>query len=122
MSHPGQEALKRVIAKSTPPSDGVLALMYIEERLAALERVVADRSRAFTPPTPQEARDYAASIQFALDGEAFCSFYEARGWHMGKTPMKSWKAAVRTWKQRHAGEPQKPVGRLPDNLRNDHGL
>lgn len=121
-THPGHLALQRVIAKANPPSDGVLALMYIEERLAILEKTMADRSRAFTPPTPQEAKEYADSIHFTLDGEAFCAFYEARGWAMGRSKMKSWKAAIRTWKQRHASEPQKAIGRLPDNLRTDHGL
>lgn len=29
--------------------------------------------------------------------EAFMSFYESKGWLVGKTKMKSWKAAIRTW-------------------------
>lgn len=118
--HPGRAALQRILLKTNPPSDGVLALMYIEERLAALERTVADRSAKFAPPSAKEVTDYAASINFALDGQHFCDFYEARNWHVGKVKMKSWKAAVRTWKTsshsfRSDTQP-KPGPRLPDNL------
>jgi hypothetical protein len=30
----------------------------------------------------------------------FTDFYAAKGWLVGKSPMKDWRAAVRTWKQR----------------------
>ena len=52
-------------------------------------------------PTPQEVTDYALSIGFKLDGGHFCDFYESKGWMVGKSPMKVWKAAVRTWKRAH---------------------
>lgn len=49
-------------------------------------------------PKPQEATDYALSIGFKLRGEHFCDYYESKGWLVGKSPMKNWQAAVRTWK------------------------
>ena len=52
-----------------------------------------------TKPTPQAVTDYAKSIDFELDGEAFCDFYLSKGWLVGKAPMKDWQAAVRTWKR-----------------------
>lgn len=55
----------------------------------------------FIKPVPSEVTEYAKTIGFALDGSDFCNFYEARGWKLsGNIPMKSWKAAVRTWKTR----------------------
>jgi len=33
-------------------------------------------------------------------GQQFCDFYSAKGWKIGKEPMKDWKAAVRTWEMR----------------------
>lgn len=51
----------------------------------------------FTKPTSAEVTGYAAGIGFALDGERFCDYYESKGWLVGKSPMKSWRAAVRTW-------------------------
>lgn len=32
------------------------------------------------------------------EADKFLNHHEARGWKMGRTPMKCWKAAVRTWK------------------------
>ena len=53
----------------------------------------------FVRPTPQDVEEYSKSIGFALDGNAFCDYYEARGWkYKGGVAMKDWKAAVRTWK------------------------
>ena len=48
-------------------------------------------------PTPKQVTDYARSRGFDLDGELFCNFYASKGWLVGKTPMKDWQAAVRTW-------------------------
>ena len=54
----------------------------------------------FQKPTPLEVEEYAKSIAFALDGSAFCDYYEARGWkYKGGVAMKDWRAAVRTWKK-----------------------
>jgi hypothetical protein len=64
-----------------------------------------------TKPTPQEVTEYALSIGFKLDGEAFCDFYEAKGWMIGKSPMKVWRAAVRTWK-RNTAEKKTPAAGL----------
>lgn len=50
-------------------------------------------------PTPKEVTDYAKSRGFDLDGELFCDFYASKGWLVGKSPMKDWQAAVRTWQR-----------------------
>ena len=34
-----------------------------------------------------------------MDPEAFVDFYTAKGWRVGKNPMKDWQAAVRTWEK-----------------------
>lgn len=60
--------------------------------------------KRFQKPAPAEVTEYAAEIGFALDGEAFCDFYESKGWKIGQTPMKCWKAAVRTWKRRQQAD------------------
>lgn len=98
--------------------DFALAMLYLSERLCVVEQKLADRTRAFTPPQPNEVTEYAKTIGFRLDGQKFCDHYESRGWLIGKTKMKSWKAAVRTWKSYDT----QPTGRVPDNMRTDHGL
>lgn len=57
-------------------------------------------TRRFVKPTPEEVEAYALSITFPLSGQSFFDYYESKGWRVGQTPMKDWKAAVRTWKQR----------------------
>ena len=56
----------------------------------------------FQKPTPEAVTEYAKSIGFDLDGQAFVDFYASKGWMVGKSPMKDWQAAVRTWKARPA--------------------
>jgi len=60
------------------------------------------KRKRFVRPTPLEASGYARSIDFAMDGEEFCAFYESKGWMVGSSPMKSWQGAVVTWKKTHA--------------------
>lgn len=54
----------------------------------------------FRVPTASEVLNYGLEIGYRLNPEKFLAYYEARGWAMGKTPIKSWKACVRTWKIR----------------------
>jgi hypothetical protein len=63
-------------------------------------------TKRFIKPSPEEVTEYAKSIGFALNGSQFCDYYEANGWKVGRNAMKSWQAAVRTWKQRNKAEPQ----------------
>ena len=61
--------------------------------------------KRFTPPTPDEVRVYASSIGYEFDAEKFCDFYAAKGWVVGKSPMKDWKAAVRNWRSSDRSTP-----------------
>lgn len=54
------------------------------------------RSR-FVIPTPDEVREYCREKGYPIDAERFCAHYDSIGWYVGKSPMKDWKAAVRTW-------------------------
>lgn len=52
----------------------------------------------FTKPSPVEVDDYIRSQGYTgFTGQQFCDYYEARGWVVGRVPMKSWQAAARTW-------------------------
>lgn len=58
-----------------------------------------NNKNTFIRPKAEEVSAYASSLGFTLDGNHFVDHYEARGWLIGKNPMKDWKAAVRTWKR-----------------------
>lgn len=51
----------------------------------------------FTKPTVEEVDDYCKEKGYSIDAAYFVDYYESKGWLVGKTPMKDWKAAVRTW-------------------------
>lgn len=57
------------------------------------------RSR-FNPPTVDEVREYCQERHSSVDPVAFVSFYESKGWMVGKNKMKSWRAAISSWERR----------------------
>lgn len=66
-------------------------------------------SSRFVPPTPQEVDAYCQQRQNGIDGSEFCDFYASKGWMIGKSKMKDWRAAVRTWeksRQKQTAAPQ----------------
>ena len=68
--------------------------------------VVREPVTRFKPPTVDEVRDYCRTRNNSVDARAFCNYYGARGWKLGSTEMKDWKAAVRTWEQRDGYNPE----------------
>lgn len=58
--------------------------------------------RRFRPPTAGEVAEYAASKGLAIDAGRFVDFYASKGWKVGSTGMKDWRAAVRNWCRRDA--------------------
>jgi hypothetical protein len=67
------------------------------EKEREIEREVTTTTK-FMIPQIDEVEAYGASIGFKINGDQFCSYYTSKGWLLGKSPMKDWKAAVRTWK------------------------
>ena len=66
------------------------------------------RSKRFTPPTVDEVRAYCQERGNRIDPQKFVDHYTSNGWMVGKTKMKDWKAAVRTWEQRDNWKPKTP--------------
>jgi hypothetical protein len=61
--------------------------------------------RAFTPPTVPELSAYAREIGFVgFRPQSVLDHYESIGWVIGRarTPMVSWRAAVRIWQRNQA--------------------
>lgn len=53
----------------------------------------------FVKPTVEEVRSYCAEKGYHIDEELFVAHYESKGWKVGKSPMKSWKSAITTWRK-----------------------
>lgn len=64
-----------------------------------------EKPQRFQKPTIPEVHAYGMTLtpRF-LKAQQFVDYYESKGWVIGKSPMKSWKAAVRTWQAK-----EKPV-------------
>ena len=56
-------------------------------------------SKSFAKPTVDEINIYCSERKNSVDANVFFDFYESKGWLIGKTKMKDWKAAVRTWEK-----------------------
>lgn len=56
-------------------------------------------SQRFTPPTLEEVKSYCKERNNKVDAQRFIDFYESKGWMIGKSKMKDWKACVRTWEK-----------------------
>ena len=57
------------------------------------------KTTKFSPPTVGEVKAYCLERQNGIDAERFVDYYTAHGWQVGKSKMKDWKAAVRTWEK-----------------------
>ena len=64
-------------------------------------------SSRFQKPTIEEIREYCLEEGYNVDAEQFFNFYESKGWLVGKSPMKNWRAAVCTWNKREKKIPRK---------------
>lgn len=65
--------------------------------------------KRFTPPTLEEVKAYCAERNNTVDAEQFVDHYTSNGWLVGgKSKMKDWKAAVRTWERNGFAEKRKP--------------
>ena len=57
------------------------------------------KPKRFVKPTVEEIDKYCRSRGNNIDARKFYDYYESNGWKVGKNPMKSWEAAVRTWER-----------------------
>lgn len=62
----------------------------------------------FQKPTIAEIDAYCCERGNTIDAEEFFNFYESKGWVIGKSPMKDWKACVRTWERNKRQSPSAP--------------
>ena len=70
--------------------------------------------KRFTPPTVDEVAAYCGERNNRIDPQTFVDFYASKGWVVGKSKMKDWKAAIRTWEKRDGNsQPERKVNFLP---------
>lgn len=73
------------------------------------QKKVAPKTR-FSKPTVEEVQEYCFERNNGIDAQNFIDFYESKGWVVGKSKMKNWKAAVRTWEKNSINKNQNQNG------------
>lgn len=79
-----------------PPISGANAKERKVKEIKVKEKV----SSTFVPPTKEDAIIYFFSLEIGYEeAEKFVDYYNSKGWMVGRTKMKDWKAAARNWKK-----------------------
>ena len=64
------------------------------------------KSSRFVPPTVEEVSEYCRERGNNVDAQCFVDFYSSKGWYIGKSKMRDWKASVRTWERKERSNNQ----------------
>lgn len=62
-----------------------------------IKKKKAKEKKRFAPPILTEVQEYCQEKALNVDAERFIDFYSSKGWIVGKTPMRDWRAAARNW-------------------------
>lgn len=63
------------------------------------EDIIINKSNKFIIPEISEIKEYCFLRKNNVDAEIFYNFYQSKGWMVGKSKMKDWKACIHTWEK-----------------------
>lgn len=79
----------------------------------------------FVKPTVEQVKAYCTERNNGINAEQFVDHYTSNGWMVGKTKMKDWKAAVRTWERNRqnttSANGQRGVANIPAGVKLGYG-
>lgn len=84
-----KEKTTNVVTKKVAPKSG-----------APIASISDSKAKRFSRPSVEEVMAYCSERGNAVNAESFVDFYESKGWKVGNSPMKDWRAAIRTWEKR----------------------
>ena len=93
---------EKVIQKEKEEKEKEREEKEIFERKSKIEeksRAEREPQPVFRKPSIEEVKSYAGEKGYAVDAEKFWSFYESKGWMVGRNKMKSWQAAMAVWQK-----------------------
>ncbi|WP_294468644.1 helix-turn-helix domain-containing protein [uncultured Anaerofustis sp.] len=53
----------------------------------------------FAKPDRESIKSYCMERKNSIDAGKFYDFYESKGWMIGSSPMRDWKACIRNWER-----------------------
>lgn len=80
------------------------------------------KTKRFVKPTVEEVIEHCREKGYTFDARSFHAFYEAKGWVVGKSPMKDWRAACVTWARRDASNQSSTPTQMSDDKWNVHNM
>lgn len=109
-SKPASKPVSKTPSKSSSSDANKAESKRPSEEEEEVGRGIKEEGKAgaarFRAPSPEEVAEYASAyaaskgIDLAstdFDPERFVDFYAQKGWMVGKSRMKDWKASVRNW-------------------------
>lgn len=85
-----------------------------ESKPKGIEQAAKPPRTRFIEPDVDSVREYCQEKGLSVDPERFVDYYTANGWHVGKSPMKDWKATVRNWARNSGSSAQSGTRELDD--------
>lgn len=79
-------------------------LSDIKEIEKKKDNKLSPKNKRFIKPTIKQIDEYIKEKDMHFEAERFFDYYESKGWMVGKSPMKDWKAACRTWESQRKHE------------------
>ena len=77
------------------------------------------KEKTFKKPTLEEVEDYCKERGNDVNPQMFIDFYESKGWLVGKSPMKNWKASVRLWERNKTNKVSEREKRIEEWLKDE---
>ena len=87
--------------------DNNLQLLF-KDGVSIIPPIVPQKEKKFVKPTLEQVAAYIAERNSDVNPQRFLDYYESNGWMVGRTHMKDWKAAVRTWEAKEV-KSSKPI-------------
>lgn len=87
-----------------------LAKSYVEVEVEVEDTInnkEVKKRKKFIKPILEEIKTYCSERKNSVDADKFINYYDSNGWKVGRNPMKSWQAAIRTWEKSSFDKPTK---------------
>ena len=89
---PGESVAKPMLSQNSIDKNSIDKNRIVKEEIYKEEK-------RFKTPTFEQVAEYCKERNNKVDAQRFIDFYESKGWMIGKSKMKDWKACVRTWEK-----------------------
>ena len=98
--------VQRDVQRMYTPKESKESIKKVKEKKGGLRHTI--------PPAIEDVKAYIEEQHYNVDAENFMNYYDSKGWLVGKSKMKDWQAAVRTWNGRQTKQPTNPFLEMLD--------